>query len=376
MGGLSEDELITAAQALLSRRLPLGWSAELQPGLPGQPNTPVAPDLIIRSQRAGSQSSVLLEAKREFAPRDVQALTGSPLLRRLRDRAGQTPIMVIAPYLSPRTRHLLAGQGISSLDLTGNVWIHLDFPGLFIETQGAQRDPAGGTRQRGLRGAKAGAVARVLIDARPPYTGVQISRAARVNEGYASRILETLIDEGLIQRSERSRISDVDWPALIRRRALALTLFRPVGAYRYVARNGPRQTLRDLAGLTRSDDKRPPVVTGSFAAERLAVVAPPTQLVVYTMDRQRLAQDLGLFEVDSGADVILIRPENDIVYTNARTAKDSVRYAAPSQVAIDCLAGTGRMPAEGEAAVDWMQQNESLWRTSLDELIGARRDIG
>ena len=283
MSALTQDELITAAQSLLTRRLPPEWTVELASG---QPDSPGAPDLIIKSARAGSQNSVLIEAKREFAPRDVQALAGSPLIRRLRDRAGQTPIMVVAPYLSPRTREMLAAEGISFLDLTGNLRIHLDYPGLFIETQGAQRDPAGSPRARGLRGAKVGAIARVLIDTHPPYTGAQIARAADVNEGYASRILETLVDEGLIERSGRGRISEVDWPGLIRRRAQALNLFR-TGAYRYVARNGPRQTLRDLAQLAIRDDRWPPIVTGSFAAERLAVVAPRPSLVIYTMDRAR-----------------------------------------------------------------------------------------
>lgn len=364
MNELTEVELIAAARSLLTRRLPPDWTVELASG---QPDSPAGRDLIIKSARAGSQNAVLIEAKRHFAPRDAQALAGSPLIRRLRDRAGQTPIMIVAPYISPRTRELLTEERISFLDLTGNVRLHLDYPGLFIETQGAARDPAGSPRPRGLRGAKVGALARVLIDAHPPYTGAQIARAAEVNEGYASRVLETLLGEGLIERSGRGRISEVDWPGLIRRRAQAMTLFRPTGAYRYVARNGPRRTLGNLAQQAIRDDRWPPIVTGSFAAERLAVVAPPTQLVIYTMDRTRLADDLSLFEVDSGADVVLIRPENHIVY--ARTKRvDGVWYAAPSQVAIDCLAGTGRMPAEGEGVIDWMQQNEAQWRRSIDDL--------
>ena len=39
---------------------------------------------------------------------------------------------------------------------------------------------------------------------------------------------------------------------------------------------------------------------------------------------------------------------------------------APSQAAADCLTGNGRMPAEGDALLQWMIENESLWR--LDKL--------
>jgi hypothetical protein len=37
-------------------------------------------------------------------------------------------------------------------------------------------------------------------------------------------------------------------------------------------------------------------------------------------------------------------------------------YAAASQVAVDCLTGNGRMPAEGEAIVRWMADNEDQGR--------------
>jgi hypothetical protein len=39
-----------------------------------------------------------------------------------------------------------------------------------------------------------------------------------------------------------------------------------------------------------------------------------------------------------------------------------VFYVAPSQAAVDCLTGAGRMPAEGEALIAWMVENESRWR--------------
>jgi hypothetical protein len=45
-------------------------------------------------------------------------------------------------------------------------------------------------------------------------------------------------------------------------------------------------------------------------------------------------------------------------------------WAAPSQVAIDCLSGSGRMPSEGEALLEWMRRHEGRWRCqSIDELL-------
>ena len=41
---------------------------------------------------------------------------------------------------------------------------------------------------------------------------------------------------------------------------------------------------------------------------------------------------------------------------------DGVRHVALSQLAIDCLSGPGRLPAEGEAVLNKMAEHESSWR--------------
>ena len=62
---------------------------------------------------------------------------------------------------------------------------------------------------------------------------------------------------------------------------------------------------------------------------------------------------------------MLLRPFDPVVFDRNQT-DGGLRYAAPSQIAVDCLTGNGRMPAEGEALLDWMLDNEGAWR--LDSL--------
>lgn len=351
---MTERELLDAAVETLTRRLPSTWAVEKQPSA-GDPD---AADLIIKWPNTGSQTLVFVEVKADVSPRDVEALIGGPW-RRWRRQMGNQPILLVAPYIGPRVRELLTEESISYVDLTGNTRISLDYPGVYIETEGSRQDPRSAKPRSALRGAKAGAVVRILVDAVPPYTGADIARAANVNEGYLSRIFDTLVDEGLIDR-ERTGVTRVDWPAMLQRRARALDLFRPVGTYRYVARQGT-STLVDRLRSRPPSDRRSPTVTGSFAAARIAPVAAPTLLVVYTMDPRVLAEELELLPTDAGADTVLIRPENDVAF--ARAARDGgMAWAAPSQVAIDCLAGSGRMPSEGEALIGWMRKNESEWR--------------
>jgi MarR family len=155
-----------------------------------------------------------------------------------------------------------------------------------------------------MRGAKAGAVVRVLVDAAPPYTGSDIARAARIDEGYLSRVLDALADEGLIDRENFGPVTRVDWPALLRRRARAFDLFRPAGTFRFVAREGTNALLDRMQSEPRSGHV--PTVTGSFAAVRLAPVAAPTLLAMYATNPLELGSELGLLPADAGADTVLI----------------------------------------------------------------------
>ncbi len=352
----SEEHIVASAVDLLAKRLPPTWIVQRSERADGMAGF----DLVVRSPVSGGQASLLVEVRRSFQPRDLAALTGG-LFYRLRDRAGKVPILLMAQYLSPRSREMLAREDINFIDLTGNVRLLLEYPGLFVTAEGAQVDPAPTQRRaRGLRGAKVGAVVRTLVDAVPPYTGAQLARAANVNEGYLSRILETLADEGLVERTRSGPVVSVDWSGLLRQRAAALTLLRASGTFRYVARDGTRATLEELARVTEDDV----AVTGSFAAARLAPVAPSVQLIVYTMNPRDLADRLRLVEVESGADTVLIRPDNRVALRGARRDATGAQFVAPSQIAIDCLSGPGRMPAEGEAVLSWMLANERTWRVS------------
>jgi hypothetical protein len=84
-------------------------------------------------------------------------------------------------------------------------------------------------------------------------------------------------------------------------------------------------------------------------------------VLIYADSPAMLADRLGLRPVETGANVLLIRPSDDVVFTRC-VERDGLRVAAPSQIAADLLNGPGRAPAEAEALLAWMQSNEPLWR--------------
>ena len=76
-----------------------------------------------------------------------------------------------------------------------------------------------------------------------------------------------------------------------------------------------------------------------------------------------VARALGLLPIDEAADVIVLRAHDRVVFERPGMA-DSIPRVALSQLALDCLSGPGRMPAEGEAILAHMADHEDLWRSS------------
>ena len=353
--------MISRAVDWLRTAVPAGWTVDINSTAYGIPNLPEPQRLDCAIDITTNQSmrgTLIVEAKRSFAPRDVDVFS-QPLARQLRTVSHNAPILVVSEWLGPRSRELLEEQGISYLDLTGNALIRLDNPAVFIRSIGSARSPK--PVQRGtvrLRGAKAARLVRLLLDVRPPFGVREVASVTEVAVSYVSHLLDFLDQEALIERSKRGRVESVDIPRLLRRWANDYDIFRTNQTSSYLARQGAQQVLEQIRGAALDDAV---VVTGSFAAVRLAPVAAPALLTLYCNDPDALAVPLDLLPADEGSNVALLRPYDRVVWDRTST-EDGISYAAPSQVAVDCLAGNGRMPAEGEALLTWMTDNESAWR--------------
>ena len=67
---------------------------------------------------------------------------------------------------------------------------------------------------------------------------------------------------------------------------------------------------------------------------------------------------------DAGANVLLVEPFSPVLMRRSES-RDGLRCAALSQVAADLLTSPGRGPAEAEALIAWMQEDEDAWRQTL-----------
>ena len=297
----------------------------------------------------GTEATASVVTRHRLEPRDIGRL---PI--------PEGPTIVSAKWLSPRSRELLHDAQIGFLDHTGNVEIRLRKPALCIRTEGSLNDPnpkpvTGPT----LRGRRVWALMRTLIEVAPPYTAGELASALGIDNGYVSRVLQTLADEQLMSRRPRGPVTEVQWEPLLRQLATTYSLFDSNETSTWVAAAGPDQMPRDAI----ASKARRWAVTGSFVASSIAPVAAPEVAVVFTDDPERFAKIVRLLPTKIGANVILAKPYDPIVFQrgwpNAEVPSVSV-----AQLAIDLLTGNGRMPAEGEAMIAWMRRDPSRWQTA------------
>jgi hypothetical protein len=360
-GTIEQTDLIDAAVVQLRQMLPASWTVERSnraevAASSGEGRSLADGAIDLRDPR-GTYVTLAVEAKRSFDPRAVEQLSGG-LSRVIRSLASNIPILAVSPWMSARSRELLAKDGINFIDLTGNARIKLENPALYISAVGAARNPQPVPRgQARVRGPKAARLIRLLIDVRPPYGVSEIAAVTGLTQGYVSRLLDALDQDALVERTRRGRVQDVDMPGLLRRWAESYDVLKSNDASTFLAPGGVNDALSQLAELSGPAV----VVTGSFAAVRLAPVAAPALLIAYCNEIEALAKTLGLLPADEGANVVLLRAFDPVVWERG-TEDAGLRYVAPSQAAVDCLTGTGRMPAEGEALIAWMAENEPRWR--------------
>jgi hypothetical protein len=303
----------------------------------------------------GRAATIAVETKTLVSTRDV------PIVAKRASAAPGAPLLC-ARYLSPRTREALAAEGISYSDLTGNMRIVLEEPGLFVMTVGADADPYRSPDRptNSLRGAPAAKVVRALVDISPPWTMRDLAKEAGTSLASTSRTVEFLDREALVERDSRQSVVRVDWEGLLRRWADDYELGQRRRVLRCVAGRGLGAVEDRLRG-----SELEYVISGSMAAQRLAPYAEAKVGLIYARRATEVLAAVGAREVATGANLLVVEPLNrtsdDAMFIRPRL-EGGLQFAGTSQVVVDLLAGPGRNPAEGEELLRWMAREPARWR--------------
>lgn len=85
---------------------------------------------------------------------------------------------------------------------------------------------------------------RTSIEVSPPYTASDLALALGIDDGYVSRVLQTLADERLISRQPRGPVTVMQWESLFRQLATTYSLFDSNETSTWIAAAGPVQSSR------------------------------------------------------------------------------------------------------------------------------------
>jgi len=352
----SDNTTFSRALNELRSRLPETWRVDVVE----ERGYVLGPDAVVRIVGPNEQASILtIEVKSRLDPKDVEPLVSRFEMRRW-GNDDATPL-VVARFLSERTRERLRTLRSGYIDLTGNMYLRLDTPAVAIERAGADKDPEPMQRPaRSLKGAKAGRLVRTLVDFNPPLGTREIAKIAQIDPGYVSRLLALLERDDYVGREPRGPVTRVDWPNLLRAWAKDYSLDSSNLATAYLQ---PRGLPTLLDGLREQDGPNglTYAISGSLAAGRRAPIAPARLGVVYVERLDEAANALGLLPADTGANVLLVEPFDSVVFE--RTVLDQgLTYVSPSQAVADLLTSSGRGPEEAEALIEWMLSHEEAWR--------------
>jgi hypothetical protein len=351
---MSEQQVLRTCAELIRNMLPANWNFTVSDALKSK--TRQYDSLLTLTSPEQRSVNYMVEVKRSPTAKSVvNAVAQLRLL--LEGREGELPLLA-ANYLGRRSREVLKELDVSYVDATGNMRLTTSSPGLFVEVQGAQKDPWPDDQPlRTLRGRGAGRAVRALVDTIPPYGVRELSARTGVAAATLSRVIDLLERDAIVTRDSRSGVASVDWAGALRRWSQDYELRRSNTVTSYLEPRG-------LEALSQKLDDVPwrYAVTSSLAAQRFAPVAPARTAVLYVDDATLTAEKLGLHSADAGANVLLVEPFDEVVFERT-VERNGLIVAAPSQVAVDLLTGPGREPAEGEALIDWMEKNEDAWRS-------------
>ena len=165
----------------------------------------------------GESATIILEAKGQ----PLEARVVSSLLHQWQglldtgteavDTDGPRCFMVISPFIGPSAigpsaKERLADAGISCADATGNLRLVASRPAVFIETEGAVRNPwRENVPLPSLQGRRSGRVVRAFLDHRPPYGTRELaalsdnapSSNSRMTEWWTARSMAAAVAMGL-----------------------------------------------------------------------------------------------------------------------------------------------------------------------------------
>jgi hypothetical protein len=275
--------------------------------------------------------------------------------------------MVAARYISEPAKQALRDASISFADATGNIMLLDKESRLRWSSDGLKNDPwrKAGRPTLSLKGISTQLVVKTLLDLQEPYEMSKLIELSGTSRGSAYRTLDLLEAEGFVARDGKKKILSVEWEKLAMAWAQESSFSESSKVYSFVAPRGLDHVL-ELLRKRGVDDY---AITGTFAASKYQPSTGLYTLMLYTANVANLANELGLKETKSGANVLIAHPNSTGPINTYQFSKDSDVYkfdglqiVSMPQAYRDLATGPGRNPEEAKNLLRWMVSNVEVWR--------------
>jgi Transcriptional regulator, AbiEi antitoxin, Type IV TA system len=283
-----------------------------------------------------------VEAKRIGQPRFArEAVYG---LLRYRSRNPDVYGIFVAPFVADEAAKILEAEDMGYVDLSGNC--RLCFDRVYVSRTGSENRFARRRDLRSLFSPKSERVLRVLFtDPARSWKVQDLAKEAKVSLGQVSNVTRNLENREWVLRGETGiRLSKPD--RLLSEWKDNYDLARSQRRDYFTLDRLDRFEARLAEQMSRT--RRDYALTGFSAAARFAPAVRYQRVHAYITDApERVAQQLEIKPVESGANVTLIEPYDEGVYLGAAD-KGGVTVVSPVQGYLDLsqLRGRGEEAAE------------------------------
>jgi len=263
--------------------------------------------------------------------------------------------VVIAPYISEDGRRVCVEEDVGFLDLSGNCLIARN--DTFIEVKGNPNRYTSERRLKGIFKGKSSRVSRVLLlNPRRQWSLRELAAQASISIGQAFKVVSRLEELDLLGRQgqNRNRSGARGGRAGIQltNPGLLLDAWRNEYTYKlnvlfsFYSLKDVAGTELAIAGESRRLGMRYALTLFS-GASRIAPFVRHTQVFAYADDPELLADKLGLKEVETGANVVLLKPFDEGVYFGSQE-KGQLVLVSTIQLYLDLYKYKGRGEEQAE----------------------------
>jgi hypothetical protein len=306
------------------------------------PKSTASADALINWSVAGQTFPLFVDAK---------VFPVEPTFQSRAPEAASDIRVVVSPFVSRVAQDQLARRGLSYWDPTGNVLLQNADPFLWIQTQGASKNPQPEkktTALQSLKGRSASEViVRLLANGRVG-TARDLAREAGVGVGTASRVVSLLREENFFETTGGGPLVVTDPIRLARRWAEDYSFERTYRAKRYfsvlgtqqaldqIKRSGTNYALTGLAGLSLD-----------YQGQSRVAPLPASDLWLYTDDLARIEREADL--VPDAANGTIVVAEADFFAPGRENYRPvgNTSAAWPWRIAGDLLSASGRYAQAG-----------------------------